>query len=648
MSAIAGIYNLNGEPVSIEDAQRIMSGLRKYPADDIQTWHNEGIFLGCHAQWITPESVGERLPYHDVHRRLTITADAIIDNREELFERLSVDQVQRKNMPDSQLILLAYNKWGEDAPKYLIGDFAFIIWDENKHQLFGARDFSGSRTLYFFHNPRRFAFCTVMSPLFTLPYIEKNLNEQWLAEFLAMPDITHDVLDPALTVYQNIEQLPPAHTISVTGNKMTLTRYCKLVMESSLKLKSNEEYEEAFCDVFDSAVTSMTRTHRQVGAQLSGGLDSGSVVSFAAQALRKDNKKLHTFSYVPGANFKEWTSKYNFRANERPLMQSTVQYVGNITDHYFSFEGQNSLTEIDDWIEILEMPYKFFENSFWVKGIHEEASRQGVGVLLSGQRGNLTISRGKALVYYALLLKKMSLIRLFREINHYSRNIGLGKVLLWSFILKNTFPVKYGVLARKASEDYPLWINEDFAKKTNVLDKIRNHGLNMVGTCLLDERQLTKKHFEEVVSWEKVGMVGTKLSLRYSLWNRDPTNDLRVIRFCLSVPEDQFVQQGIERSLIRRSTVNRLPDNVRLNRITGLQSADVVYRIMPSWSVFIEKIEQVCKDSVISQFLNVNLIKAALSNVGAEPRPEYVFNRDFKILARSLIFYRFIKNMERR
>src|SRR3954465_11520946 len=130
MRAIAGIYHLNDEPINLEHGNRMMKELEKNPAADIQTWHNDKVFLGCHAQWITPESVGEQLPYYDSERQMVITADAIIDNRDELFDLLQVEPSTRKTMPDSQLILLAYCKWGENSPKYLIGDFAFIIWDE--------------------------------------------------------------------------------------------------------------------------------------------------------------------------------------------------------------------------------------------------------------------------------------------------------------------------------------------------------------------------------------------------------------------------------------------------------------------------------------------------------------------------------------
>ena len=71
----------------------------------LQTWHDENVFLGCHAQWITPESIDEQLPYFDYEAQLAITADAIIDNRKELFEQLQVKAEDQKEMPDSELIL---------------------------------------------------------------------------------------------------------------------------------------------------------------------------------------------------------------------------------------------------------------------------------------------------------------------------------------------------------------------------------------------------------------------------------------------------------------------------------------------------------------------------------------------------------------
>ncbi|WP_459500042.1 lasso peptide isopeptide bond-forming cyclase [Bacillus sp. C1] len=643
MSAITGIVHFNDEPISSEQGRGLMEDLQKYPADDVQIWHKENVFLGCHAQWITPESIGEQLPFYDYERQMAITADAIIDNRTELFERLQVDHVDRKSITDSELILLSYQKWGEETPKYLVGDFAFMIWDERKQKLFGARDFSGSRTLYFYRDQQRFSFCTIINPLFTLPYIEKKLHEQWIAEFLAIP-VNFESVDPSLTVYKHIEQVPPSHTILVTSESVKFSRYYTPIAGEKLRLKSNEEYEEAFREVYQSAIKARLRTHHQVGAHLSGGLDSGSVVSFAARDLRMENKKLHTFSYVPVEGFVDWTHKGRV-ANERPFIQSTVQYVGNIQDYYLDFAGRSPLSEVDDWLETLEMPYKFFENTFWLKGVYEEARQQGVGVLLSGQRGNWTVSWGPTLDYQAMLLKRLHWIRLFRELYLYSRNIGVKKSRVLEVVRRKAFPSLNQLFSSEEQSFFPIIINPEFAKKMNVVEKLKEHDIDMTGSSISTAYDMKKQQFEQLYYWSINGTYGTKLSLRYSLWDRDPTNDLRMIQFCLSVPEEQYIQNGLDRALIRRATKNFLPDKVRLNqRVRGVQGADGVYRMAPYWNTFIEELDQIIEDSVISEFINIEVIKDAILKIRDEPRPEYAFDLDFRILMRSLIFYRFIKN----
>ncbi|WP_191565589.1 lasso peptide isopeptide bond-forming cyclase [Metabacillus idriensis] len=647
MSAIAGIYHLNHEPIDIEQGRNVMKVLQKFPADVVSTWHKENIFLGCHSQWITPESVGEQLPYYDYESQLAITSDAIIDNRDDLFERLQVDRSDRKDISDSRLILLAYKKWEEESPKYLVGDFAFMIWDERQRKFFGARDFSGTRTLYFYKNDQKFAFCTIIEPLFSLPYVNKALNEQWLAEFIVIP-VTSDSVSTEATVYKSIMQIPPSHTIKVANGKVEFSRYSNLVEGEKLNLKSNSEYEEAFREVFQKAVVSRLRTHQKVGAHLSGGLDSGSVVSFAAKSLQEKNKKLHTYSYVPVDDFVDWTHRYRV-ANERPLIESTVQHVGNISDQYLSFPEKSPLSEIDDWIEIMEMPYKFFENSFWLKGIYEQADKQGIGVLLNGQRGNWTVSWGHALDYYAILLKKFHFHRLYQEVNLYSKNIGVTKSRVMKFVGKKAFPSISRLFASQEQIHFPEWINNDFAKRTHVFEKLEKHAIDIKGTSVTDVYQIRNNQFSQLHFWGLNGTLGTKLSLRHSLWERDPTNDIRVIQYCLSVPEEQYVQNGVDRSLIRRATKNYLPDNIRLNqRSRGIQGADGVHRMLHCWNAFIEELEQLSIDSIISNLVNIKVIRDSIEKIKKDPKPEIIYEFEFKILMRSLILYRFLKKIEGR
>jgi asparagine synthase (glutamine-hydrolysing) len=642
MSAIAGIYHFNDEPINLEHGRRMMKNLEKYPADAVQTWHSEKVFFGCHAQWITPESVGEKLPYYDRDRKLAITADAIIDNREELFERLQIDKRKRNEITDSELILLSYHKWGENSPNYLIGDFAFMIWDEREQKLFGARDHSGYRTLYYYHNNNLLAFCTTIETIITLPYVEKRLNEQWLAEFLAL-SLLIDTVDAKMTPYRNINQVPPFHSITIKNGNIKLNKYGKYFPEKDLKLKKDSEYVEAFQDVFQQAVKSRLRTHRNIGSHLSGGLDSGAVVGFAVKELKKENKKLHTYSYIPPKDFVDFTSK-RLMADERPLIKKTVEYVGGIVDHYCDFEGKSSYTEIDEMLDVNEMPYKFIENSFWLKGTFEKAYQEDIRVLLNGDVGNSTVSWGNALNYYANLLKKLKWIKLSQELNQYSRNVGGARYGNLPTITRAAFPKLNKIVSGNIEESSSNIITLDFAQETGVFEKLKQYGIDHTGllsiTDLYEQRRMI---YEGIHPYNASNSFYAKLSLKYSIWKRDPTNDLRVVRYCFSVPEEQYVMNGLDRALIRRSTENILPDEVRLNqKIRGIQAADWIHRMVPQWDQLIGEAEKLVRDDRMFKYVDVNEINSALNRCKVGPIREDISNLDYKILTRIIVLYRFL------
>ncbi|WP_456277312.1 asparagine synthase-related protein [Bacillus sp. AK128] len=645
MSAIVGSINTGNLPINNEEINGLMSSLEKFPSDAVKMIREENYFLACSLQWITPESVEEELPYYSHMKKLAITSDAIIDNREELFESLQVKKEYRNNIPDSQLILLAYEKWGEESPKYLVGDFAFMIWDEKKQKLFGARDFSGARTLYYFSSHERFAFGTIIQPLLNLPYIKNEFNEEWLGEFLAIP-WNFESIDTSSTVYNNIKQLPPSHSITVVNGRVVIKRYCTFNLDKKIKLKSNSEYEEAFLDVFKTAVKSRLRTHRNVGAHLSGGLDSGSVSSIAANMLNGNQKKLHTFSYIPVDGFKDWTPRSRV-ANEKPFIQSTVDYVGNIEPNFYSFDEKNPYSEIDDWLDTIEMPYKFFENSYWLSGIYEKAYDKDIGVLLNGQRGNWTVSWGPATDFQALLFKQLKWTKLQREISLYSRNLGVPKGRIGKLVRKKVISSIKNKFARTNDPNdsvFPMMINPNFAEKLKVYTKLQEQNVDLTGKSVTNSYEVRKLQFNNLYYWNINGTYSTKLSLRYKVWDRDPTNDLRVINFCLSVPENQYVQNGIDRSLIRRATKGLLPDNIRLNqKIRGIQGTDGIYRMTPNWNLFINELQEVVNDPLAKHYLNIPLMEQYIAKYKNGAKANDVFGLDFKMLMKSLIFIRFLR-----
>ncbi|WP_025715856.1 asparagine synthase-related protein [Paenibacillus sp. 1-18] len=637
MSAIAGIYSFGHEPVSAEEGGKMMQALRKYPADRVCAWCEDSIFLGCHAQHVTPESVHERLPFYDEQRELAITADAILDNRSELFERLGVRQERRQEITDSELILLVYDKWGVNTPQYLIGDFAFVIWDGKRQRLYGARDMTGSRTLYTYQHERAFAFSTVVAPLLALTSLRRELHEPWLAEFLSIRAMQESV-DIGTTAYKHINQLPPAHWFTMEEGKRTLHKYVSLDEVEPLRLKSGGEYIEAFREVFSQAVTARLRTHRAVGAALSGGLDSGAVASIAAPSLHLQQKPLYAYSYVPVQDFKDWTSP-SLLANERSYIQSTARYVGNIHEHYMDFEGKSPFSEIDIWLELMEAPYKYFENSFWIRGFYEKAQEHNVGVLLTGARGNFTVSWGPALDYYAHQFRRMHWLQSFRGLWHYSRLTGRRMSRLLPMMLKKAASLdSRASLFRGQRTPVPLLIHPEFAKRMHVEDVPVLSGTGWMKNA----DQTRKEKFSNLAIANKNGVVATKLSLRYGLWERDPTGDSRVIRFCLSVPFEQYVQNGRDRALIRKAMQDHLPDDVRLNqRVRGVQPADWLHRMIPCWDAFMGELQLMCSDLRAAEYLNIEFIKTAMSKL-RHPRPDQASDPNIRLLMHSLIVYRFL------
>lgn len=138
MSAIYGLL-YKKDICNADDIKAVMDNLEKYNFDNSGVYQEDSIFLGCHIKHVVPEALSEVLPYDDKQSSYVITADAIIDNREELFALMDIPE-KDWNMPDSLVILEAYKRWGTSCTDWLVGDFAFVIWDKKKKELFCVRD----------------------------------------------------------------------------------------------------------------------------------------------------------------------------------------------------------------------------------------------------------------------------------------------------------------------------------------------------------------------------------------------------------------------------------------------------------------------------------------------------------------------------
>jgi asparagine synthase (glutamine-hydrolysing) len=176
VSAITGIFHPDGRPVERATIERMVATLTHRGPDGSGAWSAGPVGLGHQMLWTTPESLHERLPFTTDRGDLTITADARIDNSDEL---IAVLRIRDRQITDSQVILAAYERWGEDCPKHLIGDFAFAIWDARRQALFCARDHFGVKPFYYHHRSGRlFAFGTEMKAfLCRMPWVNGVIKE---------------------------------------------------------------------------------------------------------------------------------------------------------------------------------------------------------------------------------------------------------------------------------------------------------------------------------------------------------------------------------------------------------------------------------------------------------------------------------------
>lgn len=646
MSAICGIYHCDGRAILPEDATSLMGGFSVYTADSVGSWQGEQIFLGCHAQYITPESMRENLPYHDKSFELAITADAIIDNRTELFDKLAIQPSSRNDVTDSQLILHAYQKWGHKCPEYLIGDFAFVIWDGKRQELFCAVDHTGTRSFYYYRSTGLFAFSTLINPLFALPEITKKHSETWIADFLAMPCVMHQ-LDPELTLYQDIFLLPAGHHLTVRPDRMVKQVYWKAKTKPKIKLKSDTEYEAALLDVLSEAVRCRLRSVRPVAVMMSGGLDSTSVACLAARELAQKGQRLLAFTAVPMSGYRDWLPVGNL-ADESAYVEAVREYVGNIDVVYCRSEGKHPLSDTERILATLEQPYKIFENMYWNDSILAAARERNIGVVLNGGAGNLTVSWGSLEPYLLYLFRTGRWNSLFREVKpvlkgkrHPLRILRQLMVMLLPYeVQKIIYQIREPDRLKTIMSLSP--INPDFAHDASVEKRFRRFGYDPLFIDHLDSRESRVKMLGPDL-FSHMGPINTKLDMAYGMIERDPTMDKRVIEFCLSVPEQQFIRDGNYRYLLRRAMAGLLPEKVRLNTSErGLQSADWAQRIQPLWPAILAEIEDIGTLENERKYLNLEKIKNALDEIH-DIKDNAPSSAGLRMLIRSLIFSRFMR-----
>jgi len=609
LSVICGFLSFSSDKSPEIFGKQMISALKSIPADRVEDIHTDRIFLSCHHQYVTPEAVNELLPYHDSEADIYLVANAIIDNRKELLNTFDIPTGEWDKYTDSQLILLSYKKWGNDCVKHLLGDYSFAVYDKRADELFCARDHMGRSTFYYTINDDYFAFCTIMKPLVSINK-EKGLNEQWIADFLAVPTVIGE-LDTSLTAYKEIMQLPPAHILVLRDKKAKTSKYWDPVGVKKIRYKNDSDYDEAFREVLTESVRCKLRNIGNIGIMLSGGFDSSTVACIAAGLLEQEGKELRSYTSIPMEGYIEIYGK-NYMADESPFVKEILNMYPNIVATFWRSEGKNSFIDTDKYIDMFEQPFKVVENNFWHADIYEKARQDNCKVMLNGQFGNINISHSDFFINFHTLLCSGKLIKLYKEIQAYSRNYNIGRKKTIIKILYGLMPFLDTNAEDRYSRSFPL-INPEFAEKYNVkkrLDKLRYDAHKNYGAMTLRKyRQYVFKHpmISQIAAFEN------KLSIYNGLVTRDPTKDIRLIEFCFGLPADQYIKNGRNRVILRRSMKGILPEKIRLNYTKkGVQAADWIQKLLPLWDDIRVQIIESLENDRVQKYLNTNDILSFL------------------------------------
>lgn len=232
-----------------------------------------------------------------------ITFNGEIYNYLELKKELSVDY-NFINNTDTEVILAGYKMWGTDVVNHLKGMFAFAILDEEKHQLFLARDRFGIKPLYYTLQNDAFVFGSEIKALLACPLVEKKIRKESVATFLA-----NRYIPTPYTIWENIQQLPPSHFLVVNTETLDIKTQSYWQLEFDQQTGNQTEIEEELNRLIQNSIRQHLISDVQVGSFLSGGMDSSLLV---LKMKELNYKPIDAFTI----GFKNWNQSEHFYARK--------------------------------------------------------------------------------------------------------------------------------------------------------------------------------------------------------------------------------------------------------------------------------------------------------------------------------------------
>lgn len=527
MCGITGWVNLNyGVPHNTDIINSMTKTLSKRGPDEEGYFIDRKLHLG-HKRLTVVDPEGGKQPMTKVYgdKKYTIIYNGELYNTEEIRSTLRNKGHQFSSYSDTEVLLTSYIEWGEDCLKELNGIFAFAIWDENKNQLFMARDPLGVKPLFYSQVGNHFLLGSEIKALLKHPELAPEVNNEGLCEIFG--------LGPARSlgnaVFRNIREVPPGYYLLLKKTGVSIKKYWELIAaEHSDSLDvTTEKVRELFLD----SVTRQLVSDVPVCTFLSGGLDSSAISKVAADAFQENGNILKTFSIDYQDNDKYFKSSLYQPESDTHWAQLMSQSIGS-KHHNMVLTQENLVAALHDAVKANDLPgMADIDSSLYLfsKEVRKEAT-----VALSGECAD-EIFGG----YPWYTNKAMQTTGTFP----WSTAIGERRNLLSQDLRK-----------------LPLldYVSDKYQETIKSTPKLSGES---------KENSRLREIFYLNLKWFMVTLLNRKdrMTMANSLEVRVPFADHRLVEYCFNIPQTMKFVDNREKGLLRRALKGILPSEI-INR----------------------------------------------------------------------------------
>lgn len=625
MTALYGAWRLDGK--SAAGSCELMGRAQAiYGPHGEGAWDGGDIAFGLRRFDSLDEDRFDTPPLTSDCGRYHLVADVRLDDRDGLTDMLGLDPDQAANSSDTRLLLAAWQRWQTELFDHVYGDYAFAVWDARDRQLILARDALGAKPLHYHRQSGLFAFASMAKGLHALPEVPLGPNPSRVTELLALlPESGPE------TWFQDIYRVEPGHYIRVDETGQSVHRHWN--PDRSMPVPDTFEAQvKGMRQHLDRAVQSRLRgAGRRIGSHLSAGLDSSAVAATAARLMAERGGRVTAFTASPRAGFVLPGNPGQIE-DETELAAATAALYPNMDHVVLRNDGRDLTAGLDRGFHMFERPVLNICNARWTDHIHEEARRLGLNVMLVGAMGNMTFSfDGKTLP--GELLKKGDLIGFVREGHALAREKRMNWKGYWAQALGPWMPTMLWRIINRIRSRISVLGDYSAVKESAVAAydlerraRERGHDLEYRSEADAFAQRLRILGRVDFGNYSK-GVVGG-----WGLDVRDPTADRRLVEYCLALPTEAFLSDGLPRRLARLGLTDRLPAAVLEERRKGYQAVDWFENVVTSRDSLLQEVSRLRNVDGVADILDLDRLEGLLQSMPEENWTHPEAMRQYRLL----------------